>query len=567
MVIFCKLNVLKAFPPILITLLALIFSFWLLPYDYIDPTSVGWVFAFFSENMTDEVGHAIQAMFFANESWFWPIGKLTSFGPDGGSIILAAVSPVFAIPAKLLETFGLIGQFWQFIGIQAIVGISISSLAVYFLAQALGASRIASVTAALLSLPLPNLFVLAIFNESLSWQFLAVLPMILLLRDNKHHQPLWPWIVLIGVSVWSNTYFLVMTFPFFIAHLWMLRNRHRVTLANLVSQLMIVVVLTIFLHYIGGGFLVKIYDIAISKGWLYVLSIDLADFFHLVYDKQGYVYRGRTVILLLLATLVGLLAHRFLLKNKFASSGGRADLWKQFCIMVMPTSLMAFLLFIISLGPIIRFGTTFSYALPLPDSLLHMMSVFRGIGRLSWPFIYLLLGFSALSIDFLLNKIPVERGSRFLISLALCSLLVSSQFFEFYPELIRFKSYASHQIAKDFTPSVTLEEAFKDVNEIVFVPAYLSTGQGTNMGAPWNTLSYYAIKHHIPVKTYHWLAHTDPDEESRVYNLTMKMALECRWVNNKIYVLERSYITKISRCNYEMNEVVSYPGWIVLKLK
>lgn len=562
MAIFCKSNVLKVSFPLLVTFLALIFSFWMLPYDYINPTSVGWVFAPVPENMIDDVGHAIQAMFFANESWFWPIGKLTSFGPDGASIILGAVSPILAVPAKLLETCGLIGQFWQFIGIQAVVGISISCLAVFFLGQALGASRIASVTAALLSLPLPNLFVLAIFNESLSWQFLAVLPMILLLRDNKHHQPLWPWVVLIGVSVWSNTYFLVMTFPFFIVHLWMLRNRYRVTLTNLVSQLMIVVVLTLFLHYIGGGFLVKTHDLAISKGWLYILSVDLADFFHLVYDNQGYIYRGRTVMTLLLAAVVGLLTQRFLLQNECGTSGRSSDLWKRFCIMVMPTLLMAFLLFIISLGPIIRFGATFSYALPLSDTFLQQMSIFRGVGRFSWPFIYLLLGFCALSIDFLLNKIRVERSSRLLISLTLCSLLVSSQFFEFYPELIRFKSYASQQIAKDFSPSVTLEGAVKNASEMVFVPAYVSS-----MGAPWNALSYYAIKHHVPVKTYHWLAHTDPDEELKVYNLSMKMALECRWVTNKIYVLQRSYIPKISRCNYEMNEVASYPGSVVLKLK
>ena len=482
MTVFCKPIVLKVSVPILVTVFALIFSFWMLPYGYINPTSVGWIFSPFPENMIDGVGHAIQAMFFANESWFWPVGTITSFGPDGASIILAAVSPVLAVPTKLLETFGLIGQFWQFIGIQAVVGICISCLSVFFLSQALGASRIASIIAALLSLPLPNLFVLSIFNESLSWQFLAIFPMILLLRDNNHPQPLWLWVILIGVSVWSNSYFFVMIFPFFMAHLWMLRNRYRVPLNKLVSQLMIVVGFTIFLHFIGGGFLVRIHDLTISKGWLYVLSVDLADFFNLVYDHQAYVYRGRTVIILLLIAVIGQLIQSFLLKKEYDTSERCADLWKRFGIMVMPTFLMAFLLFFVSLGPIIRFGATFSFTLPWPDILLQQMSIFRAVGRFSWPFIYLLLGFTALSIDFLLNKISVERGLRLLISLALCLLLVFSQFFEFYPELIRFKSYASQQIEKDFSPSLTIEKAIKNASEIVFVPAYIWAGQGTSQG-------------------------------------------------------------------------------------
>ena len=48
-----------------------------------------------------------------------------------------------------LETLGLIGQFWQFVGMQGLLGICLSALALYFLARALGASEIASGTAAL----------------------------------------------------------------------------------------------------------------------------------------------------------------------------------------------------------------------------------------------------------------------------------------------------------------------------------------------------------------------------------------------------------------------------------
>ena len=100
-----------------------------------------------------------------------------------------------------------------------------------------------------LCLPLPNLFVVAVFNESLSWQFLAVIPMILLLRDKQPSQPFWPWLAVMGMAIWSNTYFAAMILAFFVAHLWVIRRRYSTRIYHLLKQsLMVALVAVVLLH-------------------------------------------------------------------------------------------------------------------------------------------------------------------------------------------------------------------------------------------------------------------------------------------------------------------------------
>jgi hypothetical protein len=545
--------------PICVVLLSLLFSLWFLPTQYINPANIDWVFTR-SDHMTDGAGHAIQAMFFGEEPWRWPPGELASFGgPVGGSLILAAVSPVLAIPAKLMETIGLIGPFWQFIGIQAVLGICLTALAVYFLALALGASKIASGAAALLSLPLPNLFVLAIFNESLSWQFLAILPMILLLHDKNPSQRLWPWPTAMGLAVWCNTYFAPMVIPFFMTHLWVIRRRHKTRLVELVKESLVVVFVAVVLHYLGGGFSVPVHDVVGSIAVLDILSVNLADLFHLLYDRQGYVYRGLTVLVLLSAG--GMLAFvKHTVYRTIAADVAGKDGGPRSKTIFIPTLLTAAALFVIALGPIIHFGTAWSFRLPVPESMLQAMSVFRAIGRFSWPLIYLLLGVAGLAIDGLVKAIPAVGEKRNFILMAFCLLLIVLQFTEFHSELARFKNVAGAEVAQALSPDPAIDAAISTSNEIEFVPAH----EGD---APWRFLSYYAIKYHVPMYSNNWLGRYNKDEVVRVRNLTIMTAVECRWVMDRVYVLNRSYLPQIAHCNYQMSEVAAYPNWVVLKLK
>ena len=551
--------------PVCVALLALIFSFWLLPIKYINPAHVGWIFTMSLDNFADGAGHAIQSMFFGQELWQLPPGKLVTFGgPVGASLIFAAVSPVLAIPAKLMETVGLIGPFWQFIGIQAVLGICLTALAVYFLGLALGASEIASAAAALLCLPLPNLFGLAIFNESLSWQFLAIVPMILLLNDKKPQQPLWLWPVTMGLAIWSNTYFAAMILAFFGMHLLVIRCRYHTRFLDLGKELFIVMSVALVLHYLGGGFLLSISAVGSSVGVMDFFSVKPLDLFHIMPEGQGYVYRGLTVFALFIAWGIWRLVQCAMYRGGRAVASEFATSPKTIFI---PTLFAATALFVISLGPIIHFGTVLSLKSPLPEPLLQAISMFRAIGRFSWPFIYLLLGLAALAIDALVKAVPAVSGKRRFILLPFCLLLISLQFLEFYPEIMRYKHEAKMQAGKKLMPNPVLDAAISTSHEIVFIPAYDQSELGTERGIPWNSLSYYAIKYHVPIYTYQWLGRNDPNAADRIRNLTIADAVECRWVSDRVYVLKRLYIPQISHCNYPIDEVASYPNWVVFKLK
>jgi hypothetical protein len=87
--------------PALVLAAALIFGIWFLPTPYLTPWATDWIFKD-SGPFIDGSGHAIQAMFFAQDPWGVPPGRIDSFGgPVGASTILAAVSPIFGFPAKI----------------------------------------------------------------------------------------------------------------------------------------------------------------------------------------------------------------------------------------------------------------------------------------------------------------------------------------------------------------------------------------------------------------------------------------------------------------------------------
>jgi hypothetical protein len=607
--------------PFLVAIVSLVFSFWLLPIQYVNPASVGWVFTRLP-HMTDDSGHAIQAMFFGQEHWHWPPGRLVSFGgPFGASIIYAAVSPVLAFPAKLLEKLHVIGPYWQFVGMQGLLGICLTGVALYFLARALGASEIASGTAALLCLPLGNLFTLAVFNESLSWQFLAIIPMILLLNDKDPSQRLWPWPAVLGLAIWSNSYFAPMVLAFFVVHLWVIRLRYKTRLYDLVKQSLVVMLVAVVLQYLGGGFLISIRHLGSSTGPMDLFSVDLADFFHSQIDRQAYIYRGLTVLVLLLAWPCAALVQRI----AWPDLAGRDKKAPRTKTTFFATSVTAAVLFVLALGPIIHFGTAGSLRLRVSELLLEPMVMFRAIGRFSWPLMYLLLGIAALAIDALVKTIPplfvlalglvIHFGTlvpgpggppRFPLSVprvraignfswpltfllfwiaalaitalvkriptmgewrrftlvAFCVILVVSQFVEMYPELKRFRDVAGPEAAQVLSPNPALDAAVAASSEIEFVPTTDDPG-----GAPWPFLAYYAIKYKVPIYSYHWLGRANQDEVLRMRNLSTLRAMECGWTTDRVYAVKRSFLPQIEHCNYQMDELATYPDWVVLTLK
>ncbi len=551
-------------PPVCVLLIALTFSFWLLPIQYINPASVSWIFASRIENFIDGAGHAIQAMYFAQERWNWPVGKFTSFGgPAGASLILSAVSPLFALPAKLFESAGIIGPFWQFVGIQAVLGISLTAVAVYFLALSLGASKTSSGTAALLSIPLPNLYVLALFNETLSWQFLAIIPMILVLRDRQKGESFWPWPVILGIATWTNTYFAAMIFAFFLTHLWVIRRWHGAGSLELLRESAFMLFVAGVLHYFGGGFLIPLHNASTTNiDDLNLYSVDLADLFHSSYVRQGYVYRGYAVLALLAAWGIYRLYRRFKhvsMATVSAKNRTHAEL---------PILIMAILLFFLALGPTIQFSGAHALKLPFPGSVLKLLGVFRALGRFSWPLIYLALGYAALALDQLTANLALSGKKHSIALLMFGAAVLALHLNEFYPQLKYFKQYGQSQMQNQFTLNAPTDEAIAtQSDEIVFVPAYDQSHLGTDQGAPWNWMSYYGIKHHVPIYTYQWLGRYDDSAMLKIREEGIQAAVECRWSRSKTYVLRRDYLPRIGHCAYITQELAAFSNWIVLRLK
>src|SRR5205085_11871225 len=121
--------------------------------------------------------------------------------------------------------------------------------------------------------------------------------------------------------------------------------------------------------------------------------------------------------------------------------------------------------------------------------------------------VYLVLGIAGLAIDALLEKVPAVGGWRRVIQGAFCLFLVVAQFTEMYPELRRFKDVSVEQAAYVQTPNSQLDAAVASSSEIDFVPGVDGAGL-----APWPFVTYYAIKHKVPIYSYHWLGRFDGDE-------------------------------------------------------
>jgi hypothetical protein len=93
---------------------------------------------------------------------------------------------------------------------------------------------------------------------------------------------------------------------------------------------------------------------------------------------------------------------------------------------------------VFSTGPILHIG---HHAIPWhwPSPVLNLMGLFRGVGRFSWPMIYLLLGFAALSLDALFSITNLNRAAMVVIAL----LLVEGQFYELAPDINHFANTSS----------------------------------------------------------------------------------------------------------------------------
>lgn len=226
---------------------------------------------------------------------------------------------------------------------------------------------------------------------------------------------------------------------------------------------------------------------------------------------------------------------------------------------VLLTYFVAFSLFVFSTGPILHLGST-SFNPHWPTLVLNLMGLFRGVGRFSWPMIYFLLGVSAVSLDLLFREIA-GRWPQKALAHVICCFAVLFQFYEFLPEVCRFRDYNAQQIAGAFVPDQVLDGAIRNASEIVFVPAYDDPAT-----APWRPLSYYAIKYRVPIYTYHWLGRLNTSEAARIQRLTVDNVTNCKLSPDKVYVLKTSYMPALAQCRYSTDDLGTFANWRVVTI-
>lgn len=525
-----------------------VFAFYFLPKAFMDPRNVSWVFSS-TDHLTDGSGHAIQAMFYAVDSWHWPIGLITNFGGEvGASLILAAVSPLFAVPFKLLVQQNLLDYQYQFIGLQSFLGITFTAVSVFYLSRAFKVSRIGSFLVALISIGLPTLFVDAIFNESLSWQFLAIIPIILVIRDLDRNRISSVWFVLLPVCVLINTYYVPIALFFFLISILNLVKLSFIAKRISVLYLMAMTFLVSFLHYCVGGFEVPIGRMGSSLETMDAYSVRLGDFFQKIYDHQGYVFRGTVTY-----TILGLYAaSSMLLLVKGRMSRERLPVFSDIRLQLISIS---FALFLISLGPL--FWANLLEIPMVSNSIFEIIAIFRAVGRFSWPFIYLVLVVCGLCFDSLIKRLKLQQVTSCLLVFA----VLVFHFADMRSEIERFKSVGLGEVnmVSQFNASnLTNLNAIKSVE---FLPAFDYMD-----GSPWREVSAIALRGGMSIQTFQWLGRANADELMRIELQQKERLSDCRMDLDHLFVVRNTYLKSLEVCNYKLELLATSGEWQVLRI-
>ncbi len=566
---------------LLVLCVAVAFIFTFLPLKFLNPSSYRWIFG--SElNMRDDAGHAIASLFYTNiEPWYFPmIGNLSAFGGEpAGSLIYFAVSPLFAIPFKILSSlFNL--PIFQFIGLQAAIGIGLTSLATYPLARRLGSSRMSAVAVSVSALTLPALLSRA-FNESLTMQFIVIGVMYTALNPKSGLRRILTWIAFVTLAITVNLYFLPMVLCFVLLEAIYLWQIQRLSFQKSINSFFWACVFSICLIYVLGGFILKTSSIRTSSIDVPLFSSNVFTFF----DSRGYGITGdlstqaswESFNFLGIGVLIPLI---FLLVVNFADYLKNCSIGKDDCINgkstgplfrifistpLRTTILGSILLFMFSLGTTLQITKTLFIKIPYPDIVIEVISSFRAVGRFSWALLYLLLGIAALGIDKListLNRRFSWKHAKVVASLIVVTTLVGSQF----ADMSKFRSALHLELLKGvedqpkFDPEIMKQ--FSLIKKFEVIPAY----DGDVNEMPWRQLSEYAILNEVRLDSWGFFGRFDSKLAGKIQLESVDTFLSCQWKETTLALIRTLYINQ-SKCQNRITPLKTYsPNWQLVKL-
>jgi hypothetical protein len=563
-------------------IVSLIFSIKFLTFAFIDPRNYYWIFGD-RLSIRDNAGHAIASLFYAHQEKIsaLDIGRLTTFGGDvAGSLIYFAVSPIFAIPMKLIALMS--NDFYQFIGIQVLIGLVLTSFSVFLLCRRVGVSSLSSFTVAVMSLFLPTTFSRSL-NESLTMQFLVVFSIFLLIQPRINNLRVFAWCSLGFLSVAINMYFLPIVLLACLIEFVVLKQNKKNQFIFSIKSLSLTILVSIFSIWWFGGFKIQ----PKSTGTDPIVLEALSSNFNTFLDSRGYGVTGNLssqpswesfnylgigcLSLILIFALIKFAQNVSFVKLKSSSTRTLSirinfsykDTAKNSFI---PTILFSLICFLISLGPVFQIGKSFSFDPHYPDELVSLLSTFRALGRFSWPLLYILLVVAALGLDEIMKFL--QKFGKSMISKTVLMALVAIGFLSLQANEARtLISAVQYEIVAGINSVPVIDDdllkIFQSSERIEVVPAYDGNADGK---LPWREMSLYALKAELPIETWGFFARYDAEKAGNIQSNNFSNFVGCKFPPRSIYLVTKEIYNNLD-CRKKLNILLIRDSWMVTSVR
>jgi hypothetical protein len=552
----------KYFPEIFVSAASFAYSIYMLSWNFINPFSSNWLYGKQAATR-DDAGHAIGSLFYMNEHWAWPIGKFTSFGGQvSPSVVYWAISPIFAVPAKVLHKIGLVGDNFQFIGLQVLIGFVLTPVSVYLLSRRLGSGIFPAITVSLSTLLFPTLL-WRWENESLASQFIVVFGILLLLRPTSSAKRTWQWAGLTAVAVGTNSYFVPITLTFCVIEFFVLQKSNRKELKKNVRSLSASILTTIALQYAFGGFLISTFQLGTGAEGLTVFSGNL---FSLVDSRQygllggkptesweGFNYLGLATTTFL---IIFMILHARNIKKK--ENIYRTPEFKY-------VMLVSALFYLYSLGPDLKFGSILHFDLTpyLPEKVIVLLSIFRALGRFQWPLYYMLVALSGVGITYFIEYISDKRNKKFTTQLTalVCSVFLMTCAADMHYFNSAMRSEARDESGFKSIVNPGLQAQFDAARGIQVVPAYDGNTDGL---LPWRYLSPYVLRANLNFDSWAFYARYDFPKAAKIQSTEYADFIACNWKDKVLYLTKSDILSQL-KCDFKINKLYYDGPWVLIK--
>lgn len=426
-------------------LLGILFFLWLYGAAILNPVETGWMLH------GDPAQHYLGWEFFRRESWSLPLGRIENFGaPVTASIVFTDSIPLLAIPLKLLNAW--LPETFQYFGAWMLLCHALTGWFAWRIFSRLGLGVAASACATLLMLLMPAMMLRAYGHESLMahWLILAAIDRYLAGWSGRG------WLVLVLLAAAVHAYLLAMLLAIFCAA-WLrvvavdrALSFSRGSARAALGALLLGGWMALLGYFVGeakqlaaegyghySANLLTWFDPMDWRAFLLHYGRDPADkgeWSHFLPalgqttagQYEGFAYLGAGLLLLVVAAMALALLRRQRLPG-----------------FMLPLLAVALALFAAALSNRISLGGRELFVVPLSDTMLGALAVFRASGRFVWPLTYLLVIASVVLV--VRNSPPRVAGAMLVFAVGVQALDLSGKIGEFrnhfqppatYPDLL-----------------------------------------------------------------------------------------------------------------------------------